>query len=38
MTCATRIVEVLKSHRITALNEQDQQKAVPWRRAGEQAH
>jgi hypothetical protein len=29
-----RIVEVLKSRRITVLGEQDQQKAVPWLRTG----
>jgi hypothetical protein len=27
-----RIVQVLKSHRITVLSEQDQQRAVPWLR------
>jgi len=31
-----RIVQVLKSHRITVLSEQDQQRAVPWLRAGEE--
>ena len=31
-----RIVEVLKSHRLTVLSEQDQQKAVPRLRAGEE--
>ena len=29
-----RIVQVLKSHRITVLSEQDQQRAVPWLRPG----
>jgi len=31
-----RIVQVLKSHRITVLSEQDQQRAVPWLRPGEE--
>jgi hypothetical protein len=31
-----QIAKVLQSHRITVLSEQDQQKAVPWLRAGEE--
>ena len=31
-----RIARVLASHRIRVLSEQEQQKAVPWLRAGEE--
>ena len=31
-----QIAKILQSHRITVLSEQDQQKAVPWLRAGEE--
>ena len=31
-----RIAKVLQAHHITVLGEQDQQKAVPWLRAGEE--